>query len=156
MRIRLATSQDLNAIVSLLANDPLGATRECAADPLPEDYVRAFAEIESDGRQELVVAEVDGEVVGTLQLTIIPYLTYQGGTRAQIEAVRVAGPRRGEGVGARLIQWAVVRAKERGCHLVQLTTDKSRMDAKRFYEELGFRATHEGMKMKLAGVKSNE
>jgi GNAT superfamily N-acetyltransferase len=150
LRTRLATRQDLDAIVGLLANDPLGATRERPADPLPESYVRAFAEIESDSRHELVVAELDGEIVGTLQLTIMPYLTYQGGTRAQIEAVRVAEHRRSEGIGARLIRWAVARAKERGCHLVQLTTDKSRANAKRFYEELGFRATHEGMKLWLS------
>jgi ribosomal protein S18 acetylase RimI-like enzyme len=148
-KIRPATRQDLDAIVGLLAKDPLGATRERAADPLPESYVRAFAEIESDSRQKLVVAELDGEIVGTLQLTIMPYLTYQGGTRAQIEAVRVAEHRRSEGIGARLIRWAIARAEERDCHLVQLTTDKSRADARRFYEELGFRSTHEGMKMWL-------
>jgi GNAT superfamily N-acetyltransferase len=153
LRIRLATRQDLDAIVGLLANDPLGATRERAAHPLPESYVRAFTAIESDSRQELVVAELEGEIVGTLQLTIMPYLTYQGGTRAQIEAVRVGEHRRSEGIGGRLIRWAVARARERGCHLVQLTTDKSRADAKRFYEELGFRSTHEGMKMWLKGSR---
>ena len=99
-RIRLATRTDLEAIISLLANDSLGATRERATDPLPESYLRAFAEITSDSRNELVVAESDGEIVGTLQLTFIPSLTYQSGTRAQIEAVRVTEHRRGEGVGA--------------------------------------------------------
>jgi GNAT superfamily N-acetyltransferase len=154
--IRLAARRDLDAIVGLLANDPLGATRERATDPLPDSYLRAFAEIEADPRQELVVAESEGAIVGTLQLTFIPYLTYEGGTRAQIEAVRVAEHRRSEGIGARLIRWAVARAKERGCHLVQLTTDKSRTEAKRFYEDLGFRATHEGMKRWLTGERSKE
>ena len=155
-RIRLATRTDLDSIVSLLANDPLGATRERATDPLPESYLRAFAEIEADSRNELVLAEADGEIVGTLQLTFLPSLTYQGGTRGQIEAVRVAEHRRGEGVGAQLIRWAIARAEDRGCHPVQLTTDKSRADAKRFYEELGFRSTHEGMKLWLKGVRSEE
>ena len=156
LRIRAATRADLAAIVGLLANDPLGATRERATEPLPESYLQAFGEIASDSRNELVVAESDGAIVGTLQLTFMPYLTYQGGTRAQIEAVRVAGHRRGGGIGAQLIRWAIGRAEDRGCHLVQLTTDKSRADAQRFYEELGFRATHEGMKLWLKGVRSGE
>lgn len=149
LQIRAATRTDLEAIVRLLAHDPLGATRERVADPLPAGYAQAFAEIESDPRNELVVAESGGEIVGTLQLTFIPNLTYQGRTRAQIEAVRVAEHRRGGGVGAEMIRWAIARARGRGCHLVQLTTDKTRVGARRFYEELGFQATHEGMKLWL-------
>ena len=150
MLIRLATLEDVPSIVAMLANDPLGAKREAFADPLPEQYVEAFARIEADSNQELVVAENEaGEVTGTLQLSFIPYLTYQGGIRAQIEAVRVREDQRGQGLGEKLFTWAIERAKERGAHVVQLTTDKQRPDALRFYKKLGFRATHEGMKLHL-------
>ncbi len=147
--IRRATRADVEAIVRLLADDPLGSARERYQQPLPESYLQAFDAIDRDPQQELVVVDDGGEVVGTLQLTIIPYLTYQGGRRAQIEAVRVSAARRGAGLGERLCTWAIERARERGCHVVQLTTDKQRPDALRFYEKLGFVASHEGMKHHL-------
>lgn len=144
---RKATRSDVTKIVALLADDALGAQRERFEDPLPASYYRAFDRIDANPDHELVVVEDGGEVVATLQLTILPYLTYQGGSRAQIEAVRVAAHLRGSGLGTQVFQWAIERAKTRGCHLLQLTTDKSRPDALRFYEKLGFKASHEGMKL---------
>jgi GNAT superfamily N-acetyltransferase len=146
---RRAQRGDLPGIVRLLADDPLGAKRERFADPLPESYLRAFEAVDADPNNELVVACLGEEVVGVLQLTFIPYLTYQGGWRALIEAVRIDSKHRSKGLGKTLFQWAIERSRSRGCHLVQLTTDKSRPDAKRFYESLGFAASHEGMKLHL-------
>ena len=146
---RPARSRDLPAMVRLLAEDPLGAQREKLADPLPSGYLSAFEDIIADTNQNLVVATIANEVVGVLQLTFIPYLTYQGSWRAQIEGVRVAESCRSQGVGRALFEWAIARARERGCHLVQLTTDSQRPDALRFYESLGFAATHHGMKLHL-------
>jgi GNAT superfamily N-acetyltransferase len=145
--VRPATRRDVPAIVELLANDPLGKKRERFATPIPQPYYDAFDAIASDPNHELMVMDIDGVVAGTLQLTVLPYLTYQGGSRAQIEAVRVAAGRRGEGLGRHLLQWAIDRARERGCHLVQLTTDAARPEAAAFYESLGFRPTHIGMKL---------
>lgn len=145
--IREATSDDVRFIVAMLADDELGAQREDYQDPLPNRYQEAFNKISEDPNQELMVAEEGGEVVGTLQLTFIPYLTYQGGIRAQIEAVRIRKDRRGSGLGEHLFKWAIERAQKRGAHLLQLTTDKQRPDALRFYEKLGFKASHEGMKL---------
>jgi len=149
--IREATRKDLPAIVRLLADDPLGAKREQATDPLPESYVHAFDAIDANPDHQLLVAVADDTVVGTLQLSFLPYLTYRGGVRAQIEAVRIHASRRGSGLGRQMTEDAIERARARGCHLVQLTTDKARPDAARFYERLGFRATHEGMKLWLIG-----
>jgi ribosomal protein S18 acetylase RimI-like enzyme len=149
VRFRPARAGDLPAIVRLLADDPLGAKREDVRDPLPEAYRRAFAEIEADPNNEVLVAIRGGAVVGTLQLTFIPGLSHTGGRRCQIEAVRIDGAMRGSGLGRRLIEHAIERARERGCRLVQLTTDKTRADARRFYEGLGFTASHEGMKLRL-------
>lgn len=146
---RIATRADVPAIVRLLADDELGQTREHPGPPVPDSYYTAFEAISQDGYNELVVVEADGTVIGTLQLTIIPYLTYQGGSRAVIEAVRVGRRFRSQGVGERLFERAIARARERGCHVVQLTTDKRRVDAHRFYQRLGFAATHEGMKLHL-------
>lgn len=146
---RFAVSADLPQLVSLLADDPLGARRECNVEPLPQGYRDAFAAIESDDNNELIVALLDGGIAGMLQITFIPYLTYQGGWRALIEGVRVAQQHRGKGLGKQLFEWAIRRAKERGCHLVQLTTDKSRPDALKFYMSLGFVASHDGMKLHL-------
>lgn len=148
---RAAVRPDLPAIVRLLAEDPLGAKRERYADPLPDCYRDAFEAIEQDPRNELIVAEREGAVVGCLQLTFIPGLARQGGERAQIESVRVARALRGQGLGRALFEWAIGRARERGCHLVQLTTDKSRPEAHQFYKSLGFVASHEGMKLILPG-----
>ena len=150
IEFRRALPGDLAAMVTLLANDPLGAQRECVQSPLPASYAAAFAAIDRDPNQELVVACRGPTVVGVLQLTFLPHLTYCGGWRAQIEGVRIAADERTRGLGRRMIAWAVERARMRGCHLVQLTTDKARPDAKRFYEALGFVASHEGMKLHLS------
>ena len=146
---RDARRDDLDRIVQLLADDPLGSRREQHQDPLPESYAAAFDAIERDADNRLVVAELGGCVVGVLQLTVIPYLTYRGGWRALVEGVRVAEEARGEGIGGALLRWAIATARERGCHLVQLTSDKRRPEALRFYESLGFEATHEGYKLHL-------
>ncbi len=151
--LRTARRSDLAGVVKLLADDPLGQIREQYADPLPEGYGRAFDAIADSPNDTLLVAvarERLGErVVGVLQLTVIPSLTYQGRPRAQIEGVRVATEQRNAGLGGRMFRWAIDRAKKRGCHLVQFTTDKRRPDAHRFYEKLGFAPSHEGMKLKL-------
>lgn len=147
--IRAARRDDLPAIVRLLADDHLGSKRERYEDPLPEEYYRAFAAIDSDPNNEAVVVENDGAVIGTLQITFIPNLSYRGGIRAQIEGVRVDDRFRSAGIGRMLFEWAIERARGKGCHLVQLTADKTRPDAHRFYESLGFTASHEGMKLHL-------
>lgn len=148
--IRTANLNDLNAIVQLLADDELGAQREKYERPLPVCYIKAFEAIEKDPYQELMVAENEnGEIVGTMQLSFIQYLTYQGGIRTQVEAVRVRKDQRGSGLGTQLFKWAIERAKEKGAHVVQLTTDKKRPKALRFYEGLGFTASHHGMKLHL-------
>lgn len=149
IHFRIATVDDLYKIVEMLADDELGRVRERFETPLPDSYVRAFEAIDSDPNNELIVSCLNEEIVGVLQLTFTPYLTHQGSWRATIEGVRTASSVRREGMGSQLIQWAIERAKERGCHMVQLTTDKKRADALRFYERLGFTATHEGLKMKL-------
>lgn len=146
---RPATAADLPAVVRLLAADPLGARRERVEDPLPPSYADAFEAIASDPNQELVVAEADGGIVGVLQLTFIPSLTYQGSWRCQIEGVRVAESRRGQGLGGQMMGYALERARARHCRMVQLTTDKERPDAIAFYRRLGFVDSHEGMKLHL-------
>jgi len=145
--LRRARKGDLPRILALLADDQLGAVRESVDDLAP--YELAFDAIDADPAHLLVVGELDGEVVATFQLSYLPGLSRKGSWRSQIEAVRVSGELRGQGVGALMIQWAVDQARERGCSLVQLTTDKSRVAAHRFYERLGFVASHEGMKLKL-------
>lgn len=150
VRFRHATRDDLAAIVALLADDPLGAMRETLATPLPPAYLQAFDAIDANPDHELVVAEAgDGRVVGVLQLSFIPGLTHRGAWRAQVEGVRVAAGLRASGVGRSLLDWAIRRAAARGCRMVQLTSDKSRPDAIRFYERLGFVASHEGLKRAL-------
>jgi ribosomal protein S18 acetylase RimI-like enzyme len=146
---RRAARDDMPAIVRLLADDALGSQRESPTDPLPESYYAAFAAICADEHSELIVAETGGAVAAVLQLTFIPYLNYRGSWRALIENVHVASGLRGRGVGGALMREAIGRAQARGCRIVQLTTDKTRADAKRFYEKLGFRASHEGMKIHL-------
>ncbi|MCZ2257665.1 GNAT family N-acetyltransferase [Sporosarcina sp. G11-34] len=146
---RMATEKDLDSIIQMLSDDVLGSTRERYEQPLPDSYLQAFKSIDSDPNNELVVACYKEEIVGVQQITFIPYLTYQGGWRATIEGVRTAPAVRGKGIGRKLIEWAIERAKERGCHIVQLTTDKKRKDALHFYEQLGFKATHEGMKFHI-------
>jgi GNAT superfamily N-acetyltransferase len=137
LTFRLATEDDLIDIVRMLLDVVLDA------------YLKAFKKIAVDPNQELTVVEMDGEKIATFQLTFIQYLTYQGGLRAQIEAVRTNSKYRGQGIGTKVFEYAINRAKEKGCHLVQLTSDKRRSDAIRFYENMGFVATHEGMKLSL-------
>lgn len=147
--LRLATRSDVPEIIRMLADDPLGAKRETYASPLPDSYYAAFDAIDGDTNNELVVAAVAGRAVGVLQLTFIPYLTYRGSWRALIEGVRVDSSLRSSGVGKQLVEWALERARQRGCHMVQLTSDKTRPDAIRFYQALGFVASHEGLKLHL-------
>lgn len=148
LNFRIAHKDDLPALIGMLADDELGAKREDFRDPLPEEYVMAFEKINNDENQELIVVENgDKEIIGTLQLTFIQYLTYQGGTRAQIEAVRIRRDQRGLGVGKEMFEWAIARAREKKAHLLQLTTDKKRPGAIEFYERLGFKSSHEGMKL---------
>lgn len=147
--LRRATREDLPAIVALLADDVLGAQRERPGLPLAPGYAQAFDAIERDPNCELLVACRDGRVVGTMQLDYTPGLSRQGAWRATIEAVRVASPERSKGTGRAMIEWALERAHARGCRVVQLSTDRSRVDAHRFYEKLGFVASHLGMKLEV-------
>jgi len=147
--IRKAIHSDVPEIVRLLQDDDLGVSREKYHESIPPSYYSAFSVIDRDKNNYLVVAEIDGKVVGTMQLTFITYLTYQGGKRAQIEGVRVDETVRGKGIGKALFEWAIEKSKAEGCHLVQLTTDKKRKDALEFYRSIGFVASHEGMKLHL-------
>lgn len=147
--IRLAEAQDLAAIIKMLADDPLGAVREQVSDPPAKAYQDAFSDIQNDDRNVLIVACQGAAVIGCLQLTFIPGLSHQGAERGQIESVRVDKAARGQGLGRTLIEDAVERASKRGCAMVQLTTDASRTDARRFYEDLGFAPSHIGMKRAL-------
>lgn len=146
---RRAGAADLAAIIALLADDPLGAQREDAAQPPNARYIAAFAAIEADPNQLLAVVEDGREIVGCLQLSFIPGLSRLGQWRGQVESVRIAAARRGTGLGRRMFEWAIAECRERGCGLVQLTSDKSRSDALRFYESLGFVASHQGFKLAL-------
>lgn len=148
MNFRKATKNDVSAIVEMIADDELGKTRENFQIPLPSEYLVAFEKIDADENQDLIVVEnEDFEIIGTLQLSFIQYLTYRGGIRAQIEAVRIRKDKRGFGIGKIMFEWAINRSKERNAHLLQLTTDKKRPKAIKFYEDLGFKQSHEGMKM---------
>ena len=146
---RLAARDDLPSIVRMLADDDLGSQRERYEIPLPESYYSAFAQIDNDSNHELIVAERDGEVIGTLHLMFLPSVSVQGGLRAQVESVRVDKRFQSQGIGSEMMRWATDRAKQRGAHVVQLTTHKTRVDAHRFYEKLGFKGTHLGMKLSL-------
>jgi GNAT superfamily N-acetyltransferase len=146
---RVAARADVPAVLALLADDRLGSAREVLGEEVDAAYWQAFEEIDADPRNELVVADDGGVVVGTCQLTFTPSLSHRGTERMTIEAVRVRGDLRGRGVGRSMIIWALDRARERGCGLAQLTTNKQRTDAQRFYASLGFTATHEGMKLNL-------
>ncbi|MEU7581789.1 GNAT family N-acetyltransferase [Streptomyces sp. NPDC041068] len=147
LELRPAVAEDLPSIVGMLADDPLGAARESPDDLTP--YVAAFERLANDPNQRLVVAVREGRVVGTLQLTIIPGLSRKGSTRSIIEGVRVHADERGSGLGTRFIEWAVEESRRQNCQLVQLTSDVTRTDAHRFYERLGFEASHVGFKMQL-------
>lgn len=146
---REAKIEDLPAIVRMLAEDFLGQQRERDENPLPESYQKAFEEIDADKNNELIIVESNGEIVGTLQLTFIPSISFQGGRRLQIESVRVAAKHRGKGLGKKIFEWAIKRGREKNCRLIQLSTNNDRADAQRFYEKLGFKASHVGMKMYL-------
>ena len=152
--IRDAGLADLPAIVALLADDDKGRAREVVGEALDAGYGLAFAAIDADPNQRLLIAEQDGATVGTFQLSFLPGLSFRGAWRGQIEAVRIASHLRGQALGREMIQWAIDRCRERGCQIVQLTTHKSRDRAHAFYERLGFERSHVGMKLHLgaAGV----
>lgn len=147
MEMRRATKDDLPAIVALLADDVRGRSRDDASLPLDPAYEEAFAAVDADPRQLLVVAVLDGAIVGTLQLSFIPGIGHKGAWRGQIEAVRIASQLRGQGLGGEMIAWAVDTCRSRGCRMVQLTSDKTRLDTHRFYEQLGFEQSHLGFKL---------
>ena len=144
-----ANENDLDSIVALIADDPLGLLREDYKMPLPDAYKNAFKMMQDDPHAHLIVAKHHNVIVGVAQINFLTYLTYQGGTRAQIEGVRIHKDYRSKGIGKQLFQYLIALAKEQGCHLVQLTTDKSRPDALRFYENLGFEQSHIGLKHHL-------
>lgn len=146
---RLATKADLPEIINMLADDPFGAERENPAMELSDQYLNAFEKIREDPNQELTIVEQDGVIVATFQLSFIWYLNFEGALRAQIEAVRTHADYRDQGIGTRVFAYAINRAREKGCRLIQLTSDKRREDAIRFYEKIGFKASHEGMKLRL-------
>lgn len=146
---RTAVREDLPAIVRLLADDDLGSQREKCDEPLPHSYYLAFEQINSDSNHQLMVADLNGDVMGTLHLMFLPSISYQGGLRAQVESVRVDKKRQNRGIGSEMMKWAIEHARERGAHIVQLTTHRTRGDAHRFYERLGFTGSHLGMKLAL-------
>ncbi|MEV0468517.1 GNAT family N-acetyltransferase [Streptomyces prunicolor] len=147
LEIRAAVTEDIPAIVGMLADDPLGSQRESPDDLTP--YLAALDRLTADPNQHLVVAVREGRVVGTLQLTVVPGLSRKGATRSIIEAVRIHADERGSGLGTQLIEWAIAESRRQGCQLVQLTSDATRTDAHRFYERLGFTASHVGFKLPL-------
>lgn len=149
IQFRPANRDDLEAIVALLVDDPLGAQREAASSQLQDCYLAAFYAIDSDPSNELIVAETSEIVIGTLQLTYIPNLTHQGAMRATIEGVRVSSDYRGTGIGTQMLTWAIDRCRSRKCQIVQLTSDLTRSEAISFYKDLGFAHTHAGLKLKL-------
>lgn len=150
MYFRKATKKDISDVVKMLADDDLGAKREKYSNPLPQTYMDAFDAIDSDPNQELIVVENDDqEILGTFQLSFLQYLTYQGGVRAQIEAVRIRKDQRGKGIGKQMFEWAINRAQQKEAHVLQLTTNKKRPKAIQFYKNLGFVDSHEGMKLHL-------
>jgi len=151
MHYREANSNDLPEIIKMLADDQLGSAREDSSTPINQQYLDAFTIIQADQNNELIVLESDEPmnktIMGVLQLTYIPYLTYKGSWRCLIEGVRIHQDFRGQGLGTKLFEWAIDRAKQKGCNIVQLTSNKNRSDAIRFYESLGFKASHEGFKL---------
>jgi GNAT superfamily N-acetyltransferase len=149
LRMREAISDDLPAIVALLADDENGALREDARLPLDPGYVAAFDAIAALPNQELIVAELDGRIVGTMQLSYLPGLSFRGRWRGQIEAVRIDCALRGHGLGTAMIEWAVERCRSRDCKMVQLTSKRTRLDAHRFYERMGWDRSHSGFKLML-------
>lgn len=149
LHFRKARANDLPAIIAMLADDALGRTRERVSDPPDRAYTDAFRAINDDPNQLLAVVEREGVIVGCLQITFIPGLSRLGLWRGQIESVRIASDARGGGLGRAMFEWAITTCRERGCGLVQLTSDKQRPDTIAFYEQLGFKASHEGLKLEL-------
>lgn len=149
LRFRHAREEDLSAIVALISDDGLGRKREISSEQPAPEYSQAFAEIAKDPNQLMAVAELDGNVIGYLQITFIPGLSRRGAWRGQLESVRIASHLRGQGHGVQFLRWAIDQCRMRGCALVQLTTDRQRHDALRFYEKLGFVYSHCGMKLPL-------
>lgn len=147
--IRRATRDDVPTILRLLADDMLGSKRESVEDVIPESYYTAFEAISSEKNQFLAIVEYEGRAVGTMQITYLPNMSYQGAWRTLIEGVHVDKAFRGRGIGQWMIEWAIAEARKRGCRFVQLTSNKARKDAHRFYERLGFSASHEGFKLDL-------
>ncbi|MHB1204114.1 MAG: GNAT family N-acetyltransferase [Rhodospirillaceae bacterium] len=147
--IRTANRADLSAIISLLADDMFGATRDKPGTTIDRDYERAFAAIDQDPNHQIAVMESEGRIIGCMQLSYIPGLSFKGMWRGQIESVRIASDLRGKGLGHQFFEWAIMECRKRGCGLVQLTTNALRADAQRFYASLGFQPTHAGMKLKL-------
>jgi ribosomal protein S18 acetylase RimI-like enzyme len=147
IQFRIAAHVDLPKIIEMLADDPLGQKRESYTTPLSNEYLVTFEAIENDNNNEIILACFEEKIVGFYQITYIPYLTYMGKWRALVEGVRVHKSYRKMGIGKELLQKAIEQAKQRGCHLIQLTTDKTRPDAIAFYNSLGFVASHEGMKL---------
>ena len=147
--IRNATAEDLPAIVRLLADDELGSQREKYTNPLPRSYYATFVQIAADPNHQLIVAETDREVIGTLHLMFLPSISFQGGLRAQVESVRVDKECRNRGYGRQIMEWTIERARERGARTIQLTSHLSRKDAHRFYERLGFKGSHLGLKLDI-------
>ena len=149
LQYRQATKADIPVLIEMLVDDSLGKLREDYSTPINPCYITAMQHIQNDPNNELTVVEQTGEIVGMLQLTFIPYLTHKGAWRCLIEGVRIKKAFRGKGLGTLFFQWAIKRAKGRACHIVQLTSDKKRPEAIRFYKKLGFVASHEGFKLKL-------
>lgn len=149
LTFRRATRADLEAIVDMLVDDKIGAMREDGSRPLNARYIAGFEAVDRDPNQYLAVVEEAGKVIGSLQITFIPSVSRLGMWRGQIEGVRIATARRGEGLGHKMLEWAIEQCRQRGCELVQLTMDKTRTDSRRFYESLGFKASHDGFKMDL-------
>ena len=150
LAFRDARAEDLPALVALLADDELSRGREDPSLPLDAGYMAAFAAIDADANQRLIVAESEGAIVGMMQLSFLPGIAFRGGWRGQIEAVRIAGAQRGQGLGTRMIQWAVEQCRARGCRMVQLMSKQDRVDAHRFYEHMGWEKSHFGFKLRLA------
>lgn len=149
LTFRDAAEADLPTIIALLAGDQIGGRTDDASEPLDPVYAAAFAAIDSDPNQRLIVAEMDGEIVGTMQLSYLPGILNRGAWRGQIEAVRIAADKRSLGLGAELIGWAVEQCRERGCYMAQLTSNNDRQAAHRFYERLGWKKSHAGFKLYL-------
>ena len=149
LTFREAVEKDLPLLVEMLADDELGSQREDTSNPLNPSYLSAFKSIVADPNNELIVVEKDGNLIGMLQLTFIPYLTHKGSWRCLVEGVRIQKNFRGEGIGTRVFEWVIQYARGKGVSILQLTSDKQRPDSIRFYEDLGFKSTHEGLKLKL-------